>query len=581
MNKIALTFILIVSISFSSFSQFSLSKKASEHYYTNPILTGMNPDPSICRVDDDYYLVTSSFGFYPGLPVYHSLDLVNWELIGHGINRTDQLALREDKNDVLNLFAATIRYHNGIFYIINTNTGRRDKNRNFVITATNPAGPWSDAIYIEEAPFIDPSLFFDDDGKVYYAGNQKADNAVAERARNIWTQEIDPLTWKLKGEPVVIIDCNPYYNGLTLIGQESALLNHFEGPHIYKKDGTYYLLLSHGGTDWGHAVSIWKSDKVFGPFEMCPNNPIVTNRDLSHDTYIHHTGHADLVQTQNNEWWMVLLGSRPYGGEFTNLGRETCLVPVDWSGTWPEVNPLQPAGRVMPVHRRPNLSSQAFSAEEIRDNFDEKDLALCWNFIQTPVEKWWELDKPKGQLKIELRPEVIEMNVNPSFIGRRQAHKNFTATTKMEFVAKAENERAGLTITRDASNQFQVVCTQRNGQQYVQLIRKEVINQDGEIKNSNNETLKRKEAEHIIAEKSVDSKIVFLRMEVLEQLFSFSYSVDGENWEMLAENQDGRMLSFGLGIGRFTGTFVGMYASSNGVESENFVLFDWFDYASF
>ena len=548
-------------------SQIELSPKSETFYYTNPIITGMNPDPSICRVGDDYYLITSTFGFYPGIPIYHSKDLVHWKLIGHGIHTPEQLKLREEKSDQLNIFAATIRYHKGTFYIISTNVGRKANDRNFVITAKDPSGPWSEAYYIKNAPRIDPSLFFDDDGKVYYTGNDAPKNPTFDKQRNIWMQEIDPKTWELVGDKVIVVDPGNYYKGLALSGKESTALTFFEGPHVYKKDDIYYLMISHGGTFWDHAVSIWKSDAVFGPFEMDNNNPIVTNRDFSHDSYIHHTGHADMVQTQNNEWWMVLLGTRPYGGGYTNLGRETCLVPIDWSGTWPVVNSLGPKGRVMPIHRRPNLPNHPWPEDDVRDDFKNEKLNLYWNFMQPPTEKWWELTGSSGKLKINLRPEIIEVGVNPSFIGRRQKHKNFTAITKMEFTPKAENETAGMVITRDVSNQFKLVYTLKAGQQYLQLLRKDVVNIN-----------ENEPQEKVIAEKQVNSKELYLKMEALEQLFTFSFSTDGKNWETLAKDQDGRFLNFGLGMGKFTGTFIGMYASSNG-KSNNFVLYDWFEYS--
>lgn len=577
-KQINIIFLILACSCITGYSQTITSEKPTAQYFNNPILSGMNPDPSICRAGDDYYLVTSTFGFYPGIPVYHSRDLVNWQLIGYGIHRPSQLNTKA--NERLNIFAATIRYNNGVFYIISTQTGKGG-DRNFVITATNPAGPWSDAHCIPKAERIDPSLFFDDDGKVYYTGNDIPKHPVAEKERMIWMQEMDIENWKLTGEKVEVIQCSDYYRGLILTGQNSDYLNNFEGPHLYKKDGIYYLLVSHGGTSWGHAVSIWKSDKVFGPYEMYEKNPIVTHRDYPHNVSIHHTGHADLVQTQNNEWWMVLLGSRPYGGEYTNLGRETFLVPVDWSGKWPVVNPNGPAGRVLDTHLKPNLPAHTWPKEERRDEFKDKKLKLCWNFIQTPVEQWWKLDKPDGCLRIYLRPEVITERVNPSFIGRRLAHKNFTSIAKMTFTPKVENECAGLIITRDVSNQFQVVCTAKEGHKLIQLIRKEVINENGELRNEKNETIDGKNAETLLAEKRVTSSTLFLKMEAREQMFSFSFSENDTNWVKLADEVDGRMLSFGLGIGKYTGTYVGMYASSNGKESKNSALFDWFEYEGF
>ncbi len=562
--------IIIFFIQLIGYSQIDLAPKAKNFYYTNPVISGMNPDPSICRVGENYYLITSTFGFFPGIPIYHSLDLVHWKLIGYGIHSPEQLKLRKEKSDQLNIFASTIRYNEGNFYIISTNVGRNATSRNFVITAKNPSGPWSDAHYIKDAPRIDPSLFFDDDGKVYYTGNDVPKSATFEKQRNIWMQEIDPKTWQLIGDKVTIVDPGKYYKGLVLSGKDSKTLTFFEGPHLYKKDGTYYLMISHGGTFWEHAVSIWKSDSVFGPFELYKNNPIVTNRDFTHDNYIHHTGHADIIQTQNNEWWMVLLGTRPYGGGYTNLGRETCLVPVDWSGSWPVVNPLEPKGRVMPVHRRPNLPNYPWPENDLRDNFDSKNLNLYWNFMQVPSEKWWSLTAKPGHLKVNLRPEIIEPNVNPSFIGRRQKHKNFTSVTKIEFTPNSENETAGMVVTRDVSNQFKFVYTLKSGQSYLQLLRKDIVNTFEDIP-----------VEKVIAEKKVSSKSLYLKIEALEQLFTFSFSNDGNSWEVLAKNEDGRFLSFGLGMGKFTGTFVGLYASSNGQESSNFALYDWFEYSGF
>jgi xylan 1,4-beta-xylosidase len=565
--KLYLVFILLGCASKAGFSQIELSKKAQEHYYVNPILPGMNPDPSICRVGDDYYLVTSSFGFYPGLPIYHSKDLVNWQLIGYGINSPSQLDLQAD--DQLNLYAPTLRYNNGIFYIINTNTGKKSSAyQNFIITAKNPAGPWSDAHYIENAPGIDPSLFFDDDGKVYYTGNDTPKEKISPNEKVIWTQEIDIKTWKLKGERVDVVKTADYYRGLYLVGATDLQITqiaHFEGPHLYKKNGEYFLLISHGGTIWNHAVSIWKSKTIFGPFEPNSKNPIITHRDYPHDAYLHHTGHADVIQTQNGEWWMVLLATRPYGGEFTNLGRETNLVPLDWSGEWPIVNPKGPIGRVTAVETRPNLPNYPFLKQAKRDNFDSKALNLNWNFIQIPSRQWWSLSEPKGYLKLNLRPEQIFIDSNPSFIGRRQAHKNFTAITKMEFTPKADNEEAGIMITRDISNNFRLLYKIKDGKKYIEL-----FENDGLHKTS-----------RVIVQKQIDTKVLYLKTEALEQSFAFFYSIDGKNWENLAENINGRLLSSAVGIGRFTGTFLGMYASSNKKESNNSALFDWFEYSGY
>ncbi len=562
MKQFFISICLFISAVLTCNAQLTLTEEASQYYYTNPIISGMNPDPSICRVGEDYYLVTSTFGFFPGIPVYHSRDLVNWELIGHGINRPEQLRFKEGQKSKLNIFAATIRYHNGIFYIITTNAGQG----NIIITASNPAGPWSEAHYLDNAQGIDPSLFFDDDGKVYYTGNYSAKNKITKNARNIWLQEIDLKTWKLVGKRKDVINSNEYYAGMMMSDQgDNQLMDFMEGPHLYKKEDSYYLLASHGGTFWNHAVSIWKSNDVFGPYKINPANPIVTNRDAPKYNYAHHTGHADIVQTQQGEWFMVLLGIRPYGGSETNLGRETFMVPIDWSQTWPIINPLGPIGKVMQVHRRPTLDNQPMTKEKVRDDFDEQELDLNWNMYQIPQKQWYTLSK-KGQLQIKLGAETLREWVNPHFIGRRQAHKNFTATCKMTFVPAAENEVAGLVVTRDATNRFQLLSVLKDGKHMVQLKRIEVNLGEGDS---------------ILTEAAVDANMVYFKCTALEQAYAFSYSIDGKSWMALGGNQDGRIFGTGAGIGRFTGTFIGMYASSNNIKSNNIALFDWFEYSGY
>jgi alpha-N-arabinofuranosidase len=562
MKKSFLKILLLFLIQTAVHAQLTLSEEASKHYYQNPIISGFHPDPSICRVGDDYYLVTSTFEYFPGVPVYHSKDLVNWNLIGHVLNRSSQLDL-ENAGNSKGIFAPTIRYNAGVFYMITTyvkGTG------NFICTATNPSGPWSEPHYIKDAPGIDPSLLFDDDGKVYYTGNRHSQPLAWEGDRSIWLQELDIKTWKLVGDKVDIVKASEYYQGLVLSGQEKFGLNAFEGPHVYKKDGYYYALVSHGGTSQNHAVSIWRSKNVYGPYEMNPNNPIVTHRDYPTDNEIHSTGHADIVQTQNNEWWMVLLATRTYGGHTVyNLGRESFLVPVDWSGTWPVVNPSGPKGRVQLTHRRPNLPIHKWPKQEVRDNFTSQDLNLNWNFIRTPKGNWWHIDKKLNQLQLNLIPNKITENKdNPAFIGRRQQHKNFTAMTKMAFTPDASNETAGLVILRDRDYQFRLVSTIENGKKVIQLIRRAM----------------KLGGEEIIAQDEVESSSIYLKISALEQLYNFSYSVDGKDWKTLKANEDGRLLSRKWARG-FTGTYIGMYASSNGKESKNKADFDWFEYSGY
>lgn len=265
--------------------------------YQNPILPGFHPDPSICRVGDDFYLVTSSFEYFPGLPIYHSRDLVHWEQIGHCLTRDSQVHLVTGAPNCLNIYAPTIRYHDGLFYVIVTNvTG--DNHGNFIITAKDPAGEWSDPIALP-FPGIDPSLFFDEDGKVYYLGTDGG----------IYLSEMDITTGAAIGET-------------HRLWQGTA--NNPEGPHLYKIDGMYYLLLAQGGTELCHMAVLARSESILGPYEPCPHNPILTN--IGRACPSRRAGHADLVEDADGNWWAVCLGIRPlaYPGSGTIWDGRPC-----------------------------------------------------------------------------------------------------------------------------------------------------------------------------------------------------------------------------------------------------------------
>lgn len=289
----------------------------------NPILPGFYPDPSICAVGEDYYLVNSSFAYFPGLPIMHSKDLANWVQIGNILDRPSQLPL-EGAEVSRGLFAPTIRYNDGIFYCICTNVSYGG---NFIVTATNPAGPWSEPHYLEGADGIDPSLFFDNDGKCYYCGTHA--NPEGERYSGdyfIYVQEIDIKEFKLVGKRVDV------WNG--------ALKNCVwpEGPHIYHIGEYYYIIHAEGGTGPDHAICTARSKDIFGPYENNPRNPIFTHRHLGVRYPIKYVGHGDLVQVANGDYYMTMLAVRPTNG-YTTMGRETFLARVIFEEDWPLVNP--------------------------------------------------------------------------------------------------------------------------------------------------------------------------------------------------------------------------------------------------
>ncbi len=281
--------------------------------FSNPIVPGFAPDPSIVRVEDDFYLINSSFEYFPGIPIYHSQDLVSWELIGYALNDPRQIDLAHIKSSD-GIHASTIRYHDGRFYIITTNNV--DGNMvNFIVTAADPRGPWSAPQVLEGAPGIDPSLFFDDDGRAWYVGNRIPPDPEFPGQAEIWLQQVDIDAMALIGER--------HYLWRGCCGGVWA-----EGPHIYKKDGYYYLLISEGGTAHEHALAVAISKEITGPYRNNPRNPVLTHRQLSYNHPITGVGHADLVELEDGRWYAVALGWRLVDGMHGILGRETFLLPV-------------------------------------------------------------------------------------------------------------------------------------------------------------------------------------------------------------------------------------------------------------
>ncbi|MEK3887222.1 glycoside hydrolase family 43 protein [Bacillus sp. FSL K6-3431] len=510
--------------------------------FKNPIIPGCYADPSICRVGDDYYLIASTFEYFPGVPIFNSKDLVNWRQIGHVLDRPSQLNLDGTPNSK-GIYAATIRYHKGIFYMITTfvesATGER---RNFFVTAENPEGPWSDPYWLEDCPGIDSSLFFDDDGKAYITANRRPPSGQDyPKHMEIWMQELDLETKQLVGEKYSLWD-----GALKQIHAQEA-------PHIYKVEGMYYLIIAEGGTGFTHSVTIARSESITGPYEGSKTNPILTHRHLGRDYPIANIGHADIVETQNGEWWMVCLGSRPYGGKYRNLGRESFLVPFIWENSWPVVNPGK--GIVEMEGVRPHLEEKRWQAEAACDHFDSDTLGMQWNFIRTPREDFWSLGKRLGHLRLYAKPETMTEEVNPSFIGRRQQHINFAVRTKMEFQPNNEQEVAGLVLLQNQDFQYRL-----------------------EIAKSEIKLIKRESGkEQILAAHDFNKSEVFLKVEAYGQNYQFYFAENAEQWKILYGNADGRILSTDV-AGGFVGTYIGMFASSNGFESTNYVDIDYFEY---
>jgi alpha-N-arabinofuranosidase len=513
--------------------------------FRNPILPGCYPDPSICRVGEDYYLITSTFEYFPGLPIFHSHDLVHWNQIGHVLDRPSQLPLDEIRPSG-GLYAPTIRYSNGTFYVINTLVDGKRKSGNFIVTATDPAGAWSEPYWLDDANGIDPSLFFDDDGRVWYVGTRLKANGDYQGHTEIWLRELKLKSMRLIGETIVLWD-----------GALKKVI-WAESPHIYKVDGRYYLMIAEGGTAHDHAVTMARSESITGPYKPNPRNPILTHRHLGLDYPIVGTGHADLVETQNGEWWMVCLAMRPYGGYYYNFGRETFLVKVRWEDGWLIVNPG--IGCVEFESPVPNLPEQTWPQEAARDDFDGPTLALHWNFLRTPRDEFYNLKERPGYLRLRLRPQRLSEPSNPSFVGRRQQNIHFRAQAAMEFVPQNEDECAGLALAQNKDFHFVFIVT-KTTQPVIRLIRRA------------------HGVEVLLAEQIIRAEKMYLKVEAHKQAYDFYFAEEPNQWRILANDVDGRILSTPV-AGGFVGAYIAMYASSNGRSSANNADFDWFEYIS-
>ena len=510
-----------------------------QNEYFNPIFAGFYPDPSICRKGDDYYLVHSSFSYYPGVPIFHSKDLVNWSQIGHVLNRPSQL-----KVDGIRLsggiYAPAIEYnkYNDTFYMITTCV---DGIGNFVVKTKDPMlDNWSDPIVLPKVGGIDPSLFFDDDGKAYIVHNDApASTPEWEGHRAIWIHEYDVEKDETFGERMVILDAGV---------DRSTKPIWIEGPHIYKVNGTYYLMAAEGGTSVNHTEVVLRADNVKGPYIPYKNNPILSQKDLPEPRadIVTSVGHADLIDTPEGDWYAVFLGCRPYEGNHYNTGRETFLLPVKWENEHPVI--LDKDIPVPTVVKKENLTAQEnfFTGNFIwHDNFQKEELAKEWFFIRNPKGDWWK--QSKNGLEIEPKTITIYEKDNPAFVGRRQQHLVFEAETELKFTPKSENDVAGLVCYQNERHNFVLAKTMIDGKQYIILDR------------AQNENIRIAQLE-IPAE--YQSDVILLKAKGKNDKYSFEVSFNkGKEWQTVAKDIDAKNLSTESAKG-FTGTVIGLYASS-------------------
>ncbi len=394
--------------------------------FRNPVIPGYHPDPSVVRVGDTYWCVTSSFTHFPGVPLFRSTDLVGWEQVGNVLDRPSQFDLSGSEWSSAGIYAPTIRHHDGLFYMITTVVGSNGL-KLFFVTTDDPLKGWSDPVLVDIVG-IDPDIAWDDDGNcwVYHSIME------VKRAR------IDHRTGAVLSPP------EPTWNGTGLHAPEA--------PHLYQIDGTWYLMIAEGGTERGHAVSIARGPSPEGPWETCPHNPILSHRSTSRP--IQNTGHGDLVQAPDGSWWMLLLGVRATGvtPHFHVMGRETFLTPVQWHDGWPVVSPAEVESPVRPPGAALPPGGQGAGAGDVRDDFDRAALAPQWVALRRSAAEFASLSARPGSLVLTggdpaLGPTME--TVFPVYVGRRQQHQRFTVRAAVDADTSAAGSDAGLAVAHD------------------------------------------------------------------------------------------------------------------------------------
>ena len=532
MNPILKTmclFILAVSAGCSTTSQAT---------YRNPVIPGFFPDPSLVRVDGDYYLVNSTFQYFPAIIISHSRDLAHWEQIGHVFTKSDELDLSQFY-DGCGIWAPDISHHDGEFYIfyclVQLKKDRSVNVRgNYMVKSKGILGPWSKPVQLTTEG-NDPSHFVDDDGShymLYAAGLPKGSATRIVKLNNECTKVVEGPFW---------IDYG---------GEKRAP----EGPHLFKKDGIYYhTMAASGGIYDGHHQLIARAKTVYGPYEANPHNPFIAQMDKN--AAIQHQGHAKLVRTQNNEWWAVYLCQRRIRG-FSQLGRETGLDRVDWQADgWPVLNHGQgpSAGGAAP-----KLPVSACRTEP-SDEFSAPVLGVQWEFVRNPDATRFSLTERPGHLRIVTGDADVDSLQARNIILQREVSQHYAATTRLEF-APQHGEQAGLLCSYDSKSYIKFALT----------------GQDGALRLFIEEC--RKGVKKTIAElPGIAAGPLHLRVTVNGLGRSFACSHDNRNWREIGSVPDASFLSDqGTPLWGFTGTMVGVFAWDGGSRQKVPADFDWF-----
>ncbi|MCS3810295.1 alpha-N-arabinofuranosidase [Xanthomonas arboricola] len=504
--------------------------------YRNPILAGFYPDPSITRVGERYYLVNSTFAYFPALPVFESTDLVHWTQVGNVVERREQLNY-DGLGVSRGMFAASIRHHDGRFYVVGTSV---DSGGNFIASAERASGPWSALTWLPSIDGIDPSLFFDSDGSAYLLNNGPPEGTpLYEGHRAIWMQRFDIATNQPTGPRKVLLN-----GGVDLASKPIWI----EGPHLYQRDGWYYLSCAEGGTGPQHSQVVLRSRNLWGPYAPSPHNPILTQRDLPAERAhpVSNAGHADFVEAPDGQWWAVFLASRPYSGDRYNTGRETFLLPVQWRDGWPSI---LPAGKPIPYivsapARAKTLVDQAPLSGNFswHDDFTAATLQREWLTLRVPKRAVADTQARAGWLTLHATTQGLEGNGTPAFLARRQQHTRFRASTALAVPTQA-GVQAGLAAFQNA-NAWYALGVRREGAALEVFVDK----RDGATTTT-------------LARTRIPATTTQLRLQISGDggAYSFDYDATGAGWQSLRRDDDAGMLSTAQ-AGGFVGSMIGPFA---------------------
>ena len=504
----------------------------------NPILRGFNPDPSIIRVGSDYYIATSTFEWFPGIQIHHSTDLIHWELIAHPLERESQVSMLGEDNSC-GVWAPCLSYSDGTFYLIYTDVksfeGMFKDTHNYLITAKDIKGPWSDPVYLNSSGF-DPSLFHDKSGKKYLVNMLMDYRSYQSKFGGIVLQEYSEKEEKLVGERSVIFKGSP--------------VGYVEGPHLYWHEGYYYLITAEGTTEYNHAVTVARSKEITGPYETAPNTPMLTTRHLPQYD-IQKVGHGCLVETEEHEWYMTFLCSRPLGEKRRCiLGRETGIDRIQWKGGWPYPENMGNYPAMEPeILGKADESCNAPVGEpcDIQEDFEDNFWSIHLQSLRAPLGKRADLKARKGWLRL-YGAESLNSKYKQSLLAHRQQEFCCQVDTKMDFDPVNFQQMAGLTYFYNTKCYY-----------YLYVTRDEIM---GKTLSMIKCDLGKGSHPLGVGISIPDKGSIWLRLNTYGETAQFSYSLNGIDYEKTGEPVDATILSDDyfnkLGHIMFTGAFAGI-----------------------